>query len=195
MNHVDPNFPAAPAPTARQAKQLSTALRNFLNAAAAIGPDEDAIAALVGDLDRLTERLAPTAVPEQDALWRKAARNEPSALLPAFDFRIAEDRLEGTVRFGRFHIGWRAVHGGAISLIFDDILGALTAHGGRSAARTAYLHVDYRAPVPIDTDLQLSAWYVLEEGRKRIARAQITNGDVICAEAEGLWIVLRPGQL
>jgi hypothetical protein len=32
------------------------------------------------------------------------------------------------------------------------------------------------------------------QGRKRLLRAQLNHGDILCAEAEGLFIELRPDQ-
>jgi hypothetical protein len=38
------------------------------------------------------------------------------------------------------------------------------------------------------------AWFVSEQGRKRVLRAELTRGETLCAEAEGLFIALRPDQ-
>ena len=191
----DPDFPESSEQAAQSAKAFSQALRKFLNVAAALREDEAVIAGLVSELGRLTDRLEPQTGPEEEAVWRKAPRNYPTALLPAYDFRIEADRLEGVVRFGRFHIGRLAAHGGAIGMVFDELFGALVASGGRSTARTAYLHIDFRALVPIDVNLQVSAWFTQETGRKHFVRGEIRNGDVVCAEAEGLWLSLKPGQV
>lgn len=195
LAHLDPDFPASSPETADAAVALARALRRFLDLAAATKADIGRVASLVTDLNQLSEGLAAASVPESEAIWRKAPRSEPTALIPAFSYYEDGERLEGTVRFGRFHVGRLAAHGGAISLLFDEILGALVISGGRSTARTAYLRVDFRSVVPLDTDMHISAWFSLEEGRKRFVRGQITNGDVICAEAEGLWVALRPGQI
>lgn len=191
MDTLDPDFPVLSPEEASDAESLAVALRGFLDAAAAIGTDRALVAELVADLRQLTERLSPAAVDESKALWRKAPRDRPPALLPHFTFRTDGERLEGTVRFGRFHVGRLAAHGGAISLLFDEILGALVVSGGRGTARTAYLHVDFRALVPIGTDLRLTGWFSREDGRKRFVRAQMHHGETLCAEAEGLWVAPR----
>src|SRR5439155_16999965 len=99
------------------------------------------------------------------------------------------------VRFGRFHLGGNgAAHGGTIPLVFDDLLGRLSGTGGRAVARTAYLHVDYRNVTPIEQDLDVGAWFVSEQGRKRLLRGVLRDGDTVCAEVEGLFVQLRPGQ-
>jgi acyl-coenzyme A thioesterase PaaI-like protein len=105
------------------------------------------------------------------------------------------EKVEGTVTFGRYFMGGGgAVHGGAIPLLFDEVLGRLASSGERAPARTAYLHTDFRSITPVGEELAVRAWFVSERGRKRILRAQLTHGDTLCAEAEGLFIALRPDQ-
>ncbi|MEE2031289.1 PaaI family thioesterase [Rhodococcus chondri] len=102
--------------------------------------------------------------------------------------------LEGTVTFGKYYLGGNgAAHGGTIPLMFDEVLGRL-ASTDRTPCRTAYLHVDFRSITPIDEELTVSGWFDREEGRKRYLRAELRHGDVLCAEAEGLFIELKPGQ-
>jgi hypothetical protein len=106
-----------------------------------------------------------------------------------------ENSVRGTVTFSRFHVGGNhAAHGGAIALIFDDILGRLAAVGGRSVARTAYLNVAFRNITPEDTELVLEGEFAREEGRKRFITGRILNGDVVCAECDALFVALNPGQ-
>lgn len=83
---------------------------------------------------------------------------------------------------------------GPSPLLFDEVLGQLANSGEREPSRTAYLHTDYRAITPIGAELEVRGWFVSEQGRKRILRAELTHGDTVCAEAEGLFIVLRPDQ-
>jgi len=74
------------------------------------------------------------------------------------------------------------------------VLGQLANAGDRPPSRTAYLHTDYRSITPIGKDLSVRGWFVSEEGRKRVLRAELKDGDTLCAEAEGLFIALRPDQ-
>jgi acyl-coenzyme A thioesterase PaaI-like protein len=107
---------------------------------------------------------------------------------------MASDRASGHVTFGRFYLGGNgAVHGGAIPLVFDELMGRL-ANTGRPPSGTAYLHVNYRKITPIETRLTIEARFASEEGRKRILRGVIRHGDRVCADAEGLFVALRPGQ-
>jgi len=43
----------------------------------------------------------------------------------------------------------------------------------------------------MDTECVVEAWFHQEEGRKRLVRGLLRHGDVVCAEAEGLFIQLR----
>jgi hypothetical protein len=100
----------------------------------------------------------------------------------------------GRTTFSRFYLGggW-AVHGGAIPLVFDEVLGRL-ATTGRSRSRTAYLHVNYRKVTPIEAELRVEAKVDRIEGRKRFLTGALYHGDTLTADAEGLFIELRPGQ-
>ena len=67
--------------------------------------------------------------------------------------RKGEDgRIHGWARFARFHLGRNgAVHGGALGLLFDTVLGLTSAVlTGGPYQRTAYLKIDYRHIVPVE---------------------------------------------
>ncbi|MDT5100759.1 MAG: hypothetical protein QOC76_4496 [Mycobacterium sp.] len=177
---------------------MITALRDFLDGVAAAAPTTETTVALTEDLRAWTDRLAGAAVPERRQIFarRLDLPGRGQTMSPNF-VPITGDhtKVEGRVTFGRYFLGGGgAVHGGAIPLLFDEVLGRLASSGDRAPARTAYLHTDFRSITPVDEELQVSAWFVSEEGRKRILRARLTHGDVLCAEAEGLFIELRPDQ-
>ena len=104
------------------------------------------------------------------------------------------DHVRGHVTFGRFFVGGNgAAHGGAIALIFDEMMGRL-ANTERRPSRTAYLHVNYRSVTPIERELQLTARFDREEGRKRFLSGELRDGGTLCADVAGLFVALRPGQ-
>ncbi len=178
---------------------MIASLRDFLDKAAAAKPDEATIASIARDLQAWSDRLAPSAVEPGKQLFGRQYQTpgRGSAMLPLFVPEAGNARsVEGSVTFGRFFCGAgsRAVHGGAITLLFDDVLGRLANSGGPPKARTAYLRTDFRAITPVDTPLRIRAWLAIEEGRKRRLRGEIRHEGVLCAEAEGLFIVLNPGQ-
>jgi acyl-coenzyme A thioesterase PaaI-like protein len=178
--------------------EMIAALRQFLDDVAAAAPDRTTTVALTRDLKDWAERLAPSAVPERRQIFarRLDLPGRGQTMAPSF-IPIAGDRekVEGTVTFGRYFLGGGgAVHGGAIPLLFDEVLGRLASSGDRAAARTAYLHTDFRSITPVGEELAVHAWFVSEHGRKRLLRATITHGETLCAEAEALFIELRPDQ-
>jgi acyl-coenzyme A thioesterase PaaI-like protein len=106
-----------------------------------------------------------------------------------------EQHAAGRVTFGRLYLGRNgAAHGGAIPLVFDDVLGRLSSAGGRPPSRTAYLHVNYRTITPVGRELQVTARFDREEGRKRFLSGELRDGSTLCADAAGLFVALRPGQ-
>lgn len=104
--------------------------------------------------------------------------------------------IEGTVRFARFHLGRNgAVHGGAVGLLFDSVLGLTSAVlTGGPRQRTAYLHLDYRHIVPIEKELQVDARVDKLDGRKIFVSGRLRDGDTLLTEAQGLFVLLKPGQ-
>ncbi len=85
------------------------------------------------------------------------------------------------------------VHGGILSLIFDDVLGYGFEALGIKMAFTANLSVDYRAPVPAGTMIRVQAQLEHREGRKLFWRAQMTSMDreTLFAECSCLYIIPR----
>ncbi|MBX9639715.1 MAG: PaaI family thioesterase, partial [Mycobacteriaceae bacterium] len=63
---------------------------------------------------------------------------------------------------------------------------------GRPLSRTAYLNVEYRAPISIDTDLIVHGEVTSVDGRKSHAAATIVaaDGHTVLAEAKSLLIAL-----
>ncbi|WP_407939285.1 PaaI family thioesterase [Nocardia terrae] len=107
----------------------------------------------------------------------------------------SKEGVRARITFRTFHLGGNnAAHGGHIALGFDDLLGMTAAIYTRQATRTAFLHVDYRSITPLNTELQVHGWVERQEGRKVFVRATLHDGDRLCAEAHGLFVLLKPGQ-
>ncbi|MCL3838434.1 PaaI family thioesterase [Aeromicrobium duanguangcaii] len=178
--------------------ELIDNLHGVQNALAALSMDREAIDDLSADLARWRERLEKSTTDEQHQVNGRVAELpvRGHAMLP--DLHVTSrttERVEGTVRFGRWFMGGgMAVHGGAVSLLFDEVLGILASLAAGGITRTAYLHTDYRALTPIDTELQAAAWIDRVEGRKWFVRGEIRHGDTVCAEGEGLFLRLLPEQ-
>ncbi|MFC8529903.1 PaaI family thioesterase [Nocardia sp. NPDC057227] len=124
--------------------------------------------------------------------WELAGRGHASAPPLHLD-EVTATTARGRVTVHRFHSGRYAMNGGVTPLIFDEILARL-ANRDRPWARTAYLRVDYRAPAPLHCELTVSAELVRIDGRKRTMRGRLHHGELLLAEAEGLWVELRAEQ-
>jgi len=178
--------------------RLAAQLRVFQDAVAAANPPEDVLAELGDLLAAQTDRLGVYAVDEWHQLFGRV-RSVPGraqTMAPVFTVdEVGTDRVSGRVTLGRFYLGGNgAAHGGVLPLLFDEVLGRLANTGGRPPSRTAYLHVDFRSITPIGPELRVAGWFDREQGRKRYLRASVHHGDVLCAEAEGLFVQLLPGQ-
>lgn len=178
--------------------EMIDALRTFLDTVAAAAPDAETTTGLTESLNDWSKMLAPMAVGERKQIFARRVDLPGRGQTMAPNFVVTEgdhDYVRGTVVFGRYFLGGGgAVHGGAIPLLFDEVLGRLSSSGGRKAARTAYLHTDFRSITPVGAKLDVHGWFVSEAGRKRVLRAELRHGETLCAEAEGLFVVLRPDQ-
>jgi acyl-coenzyme A thioesterase PaaI-like protein len=105
-----------------------------------------------------------------------------------------ENVLIALVKFGGSVDGHPGVvHGGILSLIFDDALGFGYEAIEVSHAVTANLNIDFRAPVPAGAHVRVAAQLEHREGRKLFWTAQMTSLDqsVLYAEAKSLYIIPR----
>jgi acyl-coenzyme A thioesterase PaaI-like protein len=105
-------------------------------------------------------------------------------------------RIQGWARFRRYHLGRNgAVHGGALGLLFDSVLGMTSGViTGGPRQRTAYLHINYRQVVPIEKELQVDAGVERVEGRKIFVSGRLSDGDTVLTDSEALFVLLKPGQ-
>ncbi|MGB3485144.1 MAG: PaaI family thioesterase [Mycobacterium sp.] len=168
------------------------------HARAADAPDE-VITEAAGLLEKAAALLAPYDADEwaSPSGRRLDLPNRGNILSVPMDLaKGADGRVHGTLRFARFHLGRNgAVHGGALALAFDSVLGYSTAVlTGSLYQRTAYLHVDYRRIVPVEHTLTVDAGITGDEGRKIFVEAALRDGDDVVAEAHALFVRLKPGQ-
>jgi acyl-coenzyme A thioesterase PaaI-like protein len=177
---------------------LMAAVRGFLDDLAGAVPAPDLAAGLTADVEAWRRRLRTQAVPEREQAFghRVDLPGRGQVMAPAFVMTArGPDSVEGTVTFGRFFLGGNgAVHGGAVALLFDEVLGRLSDTAGRTPARTASLTVDFRAVTPVDEELVVRAWFEEETGRKRYLAGEIRHRDVLCAQATGLFVSLSAEQ-
>jgi acyl-coenzyme A thioesterase PaaI-like protein len=115
----------------------------------------------------------------------------PPVHMTIVDDGNGEYHMEGTVNFGAAYEGPPGhCHGGFVAAMFDELLGFVQLAPGF----TAFLHVDYRRPTPLNRDLELRGWIESVEGRKRTIRGTCHLDGVLLTEAHGLFIAPREGK-
>ena len=179
--------------------ELISQLRGFLDEFSSASLTEESSEELRATLADLTERLAAERVPEEERHYGRLFRLPAAGQATTPWYEVLEstppDSLTGRSVFGPFFLGGRgAAHGGSIPLLFDELFGWLANAEGMPASRTAYLNTRYLSVVRIGVELTFSAWTERAEGRKRFLRAELRDGPTLCAEAESLFVTLRPGQ-
>ncbi|MCF3938787.1 PaaI family thioesterase [Gordonia tangerina] len=81
------------------------------------------------------------------------------------------------------------VHGGVVSLLFDQVLGEAASMTGLPSY-TGTLTIRYLRPTPLGP-LRIEAFTPERDGRKTLARAAMLVDGAVTAEAEGLFISPR----
>ncbi len=98
---------------------------------------------------------------------------------------------EATVTFGSAYEGAPScLHGGYVAAAFDEFLGCVQSRSEKPGM-TGTLTVRFRNPTPLHTELYLEGEIVRTEGRKIFTEGRMWAGDVLCAEAEGVFISIN----
>ena len=178
--------------------ELIEQVRTLMDHARLSRPDDDQALDLIAKLKEVNAALAETVVDEWSApTWtRHELPARGNITLPPYRVtRASRKGVETAITFRTFHLGGNAAaHGGQMAVGFDELCGMAAAIHAGSITRTASLTIDYRSITPLDKELTLRSWVDNHEGRKVYVRATLHDGDRLCAEANGLFIVLRPGQ-
>ncbi len=174
------------------------AIRKVQDLAASTNPPAETLALAVEQLESLADLLRPWRCAEAEMIAgrRHDLPGRGNPFFPPFVIDQQDaDSVRGRVTFTDHHLGGNtAAHGGALSLMFDEVMGWLANSGGRPIARTAYLHIDYRSIAPLDSEVTFEARIERTEGRKCFARATLDDGDRRLADVECLFVTLLPGQ-
>jgi acyl-coenzyme A thioesterase PaaI-like protein len=174
------------------------AVRRLQDAVVQIAPPDDDVGRAADEVDRLAASLEKWQVGE----WERYAGRRPDLpgrghplLLPFTVDERTDTSVRGRVVFGPYYLGGNgAAHGGALPLLFDEVLGILAnSSEPPPPARTAYLTTNYRAITPVEVELRVEATVDRVDGRKRWASARLYDGERLVADAEGLFVKLRPG--
>ena len=109
-------------------------------------------------------------------------------LAPPIGLCLEDGRIVGRATFGAAYEGPPGcVHGGYVAAAFDEVLGSTQSLSG-APGMTGRLTVHYRKPTPLHTELRFEGELESVTGRKILTTGKLWAGDVLCAEAEGLFI-------
>ncbi len=115
-------------------------------------------------------------------------------LAPPIELWMEGDELLGRATFGAAYEGPPGcVHGGYVAAAFDEVHGSTQSLSG-APGMTARLTVSYRAPTPLQTELRFVGRLDRVDGRKIHTSGQLWAGEILCAEAEGLFISIDFGR-
>jgi len=115
-------------------------------------------------------------------------------LAPPIDMTTDGTAVTGVVTFGDAYEGPPGcVHGGVVAAAFDELLGFAQGLSG-GLGMTARLIVNYRSPTPLHQPLRFTGDVDHVEGRKIFVKGElrVVADDRLCAEAEGLFISMKP---
>ena len=114
-------------------------------------------------------------------------------LAPPLTVHYADDKtVVATGTYGAAYEGPPGcLHGGYIAAGFDEVLGFAQGYAGLQGM-TGRLEISYRSPTPLFREVRFVARMDRVEGRKIFTSATLSDGDRLCAEAQGLFISMKP---
>lgn len=197
-------------PTEQAKVDLASATRRIIDEQVNTVADESALREAEQLVKRAADLLAgrehgrPYAEPAEGSLRRPPdgqMRSFPSfspfighmnPLAPPMTIEWGDDYVIGRATYGlAFEGPPGCLHGGFIAAGFDEILGLSQGLSGQ-VGMTGRLTISYRSPTPLFREITYRAHFVRKEGRKVFVEATLKAGDTLCAEAEGLFISMKP---
>lgn len=142
---------------------------------------------------KLSDKIAGEVAPGmQDFYDRGPMTGQSNPIAPPAELRIDIDKriVVGDVTFGRaFEGAPGCLHGGFVSSILDEALGMACIFAG-GPAMTGELTIRFRKHTPIESPLTIEARMDRVSGRKVETSGELRSGDVVVADATGLFIVV-----
>jgi acyl-coenzyme A thioesterase PaaI-like protein len=201
VSEAAPGLPDSPVFATPERAQLATALRTLIDASmSAEDIDSATLVGVAEEVERLAFRLGGTREDgpgyrprsHGDYLPRSPIVGEASPLSPRLDWEEVDGAVVGRGVFGAPYEGPPGyVHGGWVACAFDEMLGIANIAAGHPGM-TGRLTIHYRRPTPLFRELRFRAWVDRTEGRRIMSRGEVWAGDVLTAEAEGIFVQPRP---
>lgn len=182
--------------------RLSEAVRGVLHRLVQTSAPVELIAQAADEVEQVVATLAEhRKAPTYEGFAESANAGEPFAffdhspmlgranpLAPPIELWLEEGRILGRATFGAAYEGPPGcVHGGFVAAAFDEVLGSTQSLSG-APGMTGRLTVHYRSPTPLHTELRFEGTLDRVDGRKIHTKGRLWAGDVLCAEAEALFI-------
>ena len=187
--------------------ELGDALRDLVEQASAtevpVGVLRQAAAQLSEASAALSQQTrSRTDLPSADDLIGRQRMYNPvigsgSGLAAPLHVEVAGDEAVGTCTLGLAFEGPPSfAHGGVSAMLLDQLLGHAASAAGHPGM-TVQLNVTYRAPVPLQTPLRLTARVSEVTGRRITVPgviATVAEPGKVLVEAVGVFVGLRPEQ-
>jgi len=187
--------------------ELGDALRDLVEQASATEVSVDVLRQVAAQLGEASSALGQqtrsrTDLPSADDLIGRQRMYNPvigsgSGLAAPLHVEVAGDEAVGSCTLGLAFEGPPSfAHGGVSAMLLDQLLGHAASAAGHPGM-TVQLDLTYRAPVPLQTPLRLTARVGEVTGRRITVRGTIATaaepGNVL-VEAVGMFVGLRPEQ-
>ena len=197
-----------PSPRRRALFRVADGIRGVLHRMVQTSAPIDVIEAAADDLERAAGRFSEHTHKSMYEGYSEAANaGEPFAffdhspmlgranpLAPPIELWLEDDHIAGRATFGAAYEGPPGcVHGGYVAAAFDEVLGSTQSLAG-SPGMTGRLTIHYRKPTPLETELRFVGRLESVNGRKILTSGELWAGEVLCAEAEGLFISIDFGR-
>ena len=185
-------------------RRLVDAVRRVTSATLLTNVDDEGLSAAAAAIEAAADDLEAL---QRDGPWWPdgTAVRDPHRFFPispvvgyhnplALPVRV---EIEDDIVVGHAHFTWPyqgppgCVHGAVIAGVFDELLSFANIING-PAGMTGKLSIKYRHPTPLREDLRFVCRRESISGRRLVATGECYAGDVVTAEAEGLFIIVRP---
>jgi hypothetical protein len=202
---VDGHGPDAAHPPGPELRRLADAMRGVTDRMVRTTADPETLGEAAAAVEQAVSILEPCSPPWTASVpARPMFDNDPhdvfpfspmigwySPLSPPISCEFRDGAVRGHGTLGAAYEGPPGcVHGGIIAGLFDEILGIANIAAG-VGAMTGTLTIVYRSPTPLYTELRLEAHTERIDGRKVHTVGTLHAGDRLCAEANGIFILVE----
>jgi len=202
--------PVAPHPITPTRVETARSLRELMHALVANERDDETLAQVgalvqaatalldgaprrtrtIPDFDAITAMREAGIDPTVQAMGDRAVAGAANPTSVHLEPRVVDGEAVAEVWFGpAFEGAPGRVHGGIVAAVFDDLFGFALAMV-RSPGFTGRLTVHFRAPVPIEHDIEFRARVGKRDGRKLTVHAEARLDGRLLAEADALFILV-----